>query len=212
MKKMYIACQTPSVEMKIKSEPDCSGKSETLTAVFIRHNTTEADKVRDQMIEIQSRSFTDEVEIAAEVLRLENSFSYLTGEELVEQVSAGKARFLVGKTVVATPEALKACRVQQEDDLRNLLRSQILAIKGFSGEFYELDEEGKPKPETRKELKIPDTRTALNNEELWGEASNCLNALLDVLLLSNPWSSSLARAQQNVLYNLQILSDASVKN
>lgn len=209
MKQMYIALQTPSVEMKIKSEPDCSGKSETLTAVFIRHNTTEADKVRDQMMEIQSRNFTDEVEIAAEVLRLENSFSYLTGDELAEQVAAGKARFLTGKTIVATPEALKASRVSQEKDLRNLLRSQIIALKNVPLEIQETDESGKV---TVSKLVVPDTRTALNNEELWGEASNCLNALLDVLLLSNPWSSSLARAQQNVLYNLQILSDASVKN
>lgn len=209
MKQMYIALQTPSVEMKIKSEPDCSGKSETLTAVFIRHNTTEADKIRDQMMEIQNRSFTDDVEIAAEVLRLENSFSYLTGDELAEQVAAGKARFLAGKTVVATSEALKASRVSQENDLRNLLRSQIIALKNVPLEIQETDESGKV---TTSKLIVPDTRTALNNEELWGEASNCLNALLDVLLLSNPWSSSLARAQQNVLYNLQILSDASVKN
>ena len=209
MKQMYIALQTPSVEMKIKSEPDCSGKSETLTAVFIRHNTTEADKVRDQMMEIQSRSFTDEVEIAAEVLRLEGSFNYLTGDDLEVQVTAGKARFLAGKTVLATPAALKAARVQQENDLRNLLRSQIIALKNVPLEIQETDEAGKV---TTSKLVVPDTRTALNNEELWGEAANCLNALLDVLLLSNPWSSSLARAQQNVLYNLQILSDASVKN
>jgi hypothetical protein len=209
MKQMYIALQTPSVEMKIKSEPDCSGKSETLTAVFIRHNTTEADKVRDQMMEIQNRNFTDEVEIAAEVLRLENSFSYLTGEELTEKVDTGKTRFLVGKTVVATPEALKVCRVSKENALLNLLRSQIIALKNVPLEIQETDESGKV---TISKLVIPDTRTATNNEELWGEASNCLNALLDVLLLSNPWSSSLARAQQNVLYNLQILSDASVKN
>lgn len=209
MKQMYIALQTPSVEMKIKSEPDCSGKSETLTAVFIRHNTTEADKVRDKMMEIQSRSYTDEIEIAAEVLRLENSFSYLTGDELTEQVATGKARFLSGKTTVATPEALKASRVSQENDLRNLLRSQIIALKTVPLEIQETDESGKV---TVSKLTVPDTRTALNNEELWGEATNCLNALLDVLLLSNPWSSSLARAQQNVLYNLQILSDASVKN
>jgi len=209
MKQMYIALQTPSVEMKIKSEPDCSGKSETLTAVFIRHNTTEADKVRDQMTEIQSRSFTDEVEIAAEVTRLENSFSYLTGDDLEIQVTAGKLRFLTGKTVLSTPEVLKASRVQQENDLRNLLRSQIIALKNVPLEIQETDEAGKV---TTSKLGVPDTRTALNNEELWGDASNCLNALLDVLLLSNPWSSSLARAQQNVLYNLQILSDASVKN
>lgn len=209
MKQMYIALQTPSVEMKIKSEPDCSGKSESLTAVFIRHNTTEADKVRDKMIEIQNRSFTDEVEITAEVLRLENNFSYLTGDELAEQVAAGKTRFLAGKTIMTTPEALKASRVQQENDLRNLLRSQIIALKSVPLEIQETDESGKV---TTSKLIVPDTRTALNNEELWGEASNCLNALLDVLLLSNPWSSSLARAQQNVLYNLQILTDASVKN
>ena len=209
MKRMYIALQTPSVEMKIKSEPDCSGKSETLTAVFIRHNTTEADKVRDKMMEIQSRSFTDETEIAAEVLRLENSFSYLVGDELAEQVATGKARFLVGKTFVATPGELKTSRVQQENDLRNLLRSQIIALKNVPLEIQETDESGKV---AVSKLVVPDTRTALNNEELWGEAANCLNALLDVLLLSNPWSSSLARAQQNVLYNLQILSDASVKN
>ena len=209
MKQMYIALQTPSVEMKIKSEPDCSGKVETLTAVFIRHNTTEADKVRDQMMEIQNRSYTDEVEIATEVLRLENNLSYLTGDELAEQVAAGKVRFLAGKTVVATPEALKASRVSQENALRTLLRSQIIALKNVPLEIQETDEFGKV---TTSKLVVPDTRTALNNEELWGEASNCLNALLDVLLLSNPWSSSLARAQQNVLYNLQILSDASVKN
>lgn len=209
MKKLYIACQTPSVEMKIKSEPDCSGKVETLTAVFVRHNTTEADRVRDRMMEIQSRSYTDEAETVAEVLRLENNFSYLTEDEITDQVTLGKTRFLAGKIVVATPEALKASRVQQENDLRNLLRSQIIALKNVPLEIQETDEAGKT---TVSKLVVHDTRTALNNEELWGEASNCLNALLDVLLLSNPWSSSLARAQQNVLYNLQILSDASVKN
>ena len=209
MKKLYIACQTPSVEMKIKSEPDCSGKVETLTAVFIRHNTTEADKVRDQMMSIQNHTYTDEVEIAAEVSRLENSLSYLSGEELAEQIELDKTRFLSGKTVVATPEESKRLRVAQENDLRNLLRSQIIALKNVPLEIAETDEAGKV---TTSKLVVTDTRTATNNEELWGEACNCLNALLDVLLLSNPWSSSLARAQQNVLYNLQILSDSSVKN
>ena len=209
MKKLYIACQTPSVEMKIKSEPDCSGKSETLTAVFIRHNTTEADKVRDQMMEIQNRNYTDEVEIAAEVSRLENNFSYLIGDKLTEQVAAGKTRFLVGKTLCSSSTETKTFRSLQENALRNLLRSQIIALKNVPLEIQETDEAGKV---TTSKLVVPDTRTVLNNEELWGEAANCLNALLDVLLLSNPWSSSLARAQQNVLYNLQILSDASVKN
>jgi hypothetical protein len=208
-KVLYVALQTPSVEMKIKSEPDCAGKTETLTAVFTRHNTAEAEKIRNKMADIQRQNFTDAVELAAEISRVKEYFSYLTGAELEVQVAEGKERFLAGKTFVDSPEALRISRKKQEEDLLNLLRSQIIALKNVPLEIQETDESGKV---TTSKLTVPDTRTAVDNLELWGDGANCLNALLDVLLLSNPWSSSLARAQQNVLYNLQILSDASAKN
>jgi hypothetical protein len=204
-KKLYIALQSPSVEMKIKSEPDCSGKSATLTAIFLRHDVAEAEKVRRRMADIQNRVFTDAVEVAGEVNRLEDQYSYLVDEELAKLVETGKAKFLEGKTYMDSPEALRSARLTQENDLRNLLRSQIIALKDVPLEIW--DEDGK-----MTKLTVPDTRTAVDNEELWGAGTNCLNALLDVLLLSNPWSSSLARAQQNVLYNLQLLADSVSKN
>ncbi len=208
-KQLFIALQSPTVEMKIKSEPDCSGKVETLTAVFLRHNTAEAERLRGQMTEIQRQVFTDAVELQIEVQRLESYFSYLSGAELADEVAKGKERFLTGKIFVDSPLALRAARAKQEDTLRDLMRSQIVALKNIPLEVQETDETGKT---SLSRLVVPDTRTAVDNLELWGEGTNCLNALLDVLLLSNPWSSSLARAQQNVLYNLQLLSDASTKN
>lgn len=208
-KQLFIALQSPTVEMKIKSEPDCAGKVETLTAVFRRHNTAEAERLRSQMTEIQRQVFTDAVELQVEVQRLESSFSYLSGDDLVEETSKGKERFLSGKTFVDSPAALRAARAKQEDSLRDLMRSQVVALKNVPLEIQETDEAGRV---SFSRLVVPDTRTAVDNQELWGEGANCLNALLDVLLLSNPWSSSLARAQQNVLYNLQLLSDASAKN
>jgi hypothetical protein len=209
MKKLYIALQTPSVEMKIKSEPDCSGKVETLVAVFHRHDTDGSEKIRGQMTEIQNRQFTDQGELQAETLRLENYFEYLPSEDKAEQVKLGVQNFLKDKTFLDSPEALKLARDKQQTDMRNLLRSQIIALKNVPLEIQEVDELGKV---SSSRLVVPDTRHAVDNLELWGEASNCLNALLDVLLLSNPWSSSLARAQQNVLYNLQLLSDSIAKN
>ena len=89
-KVLYVALQTPSVEMKIKSEPDCAGKTETMIAVFTRHNTTEAERIRNQMAEIQRQSFTDAVELAVEVSRLKEYFSYLTKDELDIQVVEGR--------------------------------------------------------------------------------------------------------------------------
>lgn len=209
MKKMFIALQTPSVEMKIKSEPDCTGKVETMTAVFIRHDTVEAEKIRAAMMEIQKRVFTDAEELRAEQSRLADYFSYLTGDALADAIKEGSERFTSGKTMMESPEALRAARQTQEQDLRNLLRSQIIALKNVPLEIQETTDSGRS---STIRMVVPDTRTAVDNMELWGEAANCLNALLDVLLLSNPWSSALARAQQNVLYNLQLLSDASVKN
>jgi hypothetical protein len=208
-KQLFIALQSPTVEMKIKSEPDCSGKVETLTAVFLRHNTAEAERLRSQMTEIQRQVFTDAVELQIEVQRLETYFSYLSGVELADEVAKGKERFLTGKIFVESSAALRIARAKQEDALRDLMRSQIVALKNVPLEIQETDETGKT---SLSRLVVPDTRTAVDNLELWGEGANCLNALLDVLLLSNPWSSSLARAQQNVLYNLQLLSDASTKN
>lgn len=208
-KQLFIALQTPSVEMKIKSEPDCSGKVETLTAIFRRHNTTEAERVRNKMAEIQAPVFTDAVELEAEVRKLNDYFSYLTGEELAVQIAQGKERFMSGKTFVESPEALRINRKRQEEALLDLIRSQIIGLKNVPLDIVETDETGKM---TTSRMVVPDTRNAVDNLELWGDGANCLNALLDVLLLSNPWSSALARAQQNVLYNLQILTDASVKN
>jgi hypothetical protein len=208
-KVLYVALQTPSVEMKIKSEPDCAGKTETMIAVFARHNTAEAERIRNQMAEIQRQSFTDAVELATEVSRLKEYFSYLTRDELDIQVVEGRERFLTGKTFVDSPETLRISRKKQEESLLNILRGQIIALKNVPLEIQETDESGKV---TTSKLTVPDTRIAVDNLELWGDGANCLNALLDVLLLSNPWSSSLARAQQNVLYNLQILSDATAKN
>jgi hypothetical protein len=208
-KKLFIALQTPSVEMKVKSEPDCSGKVETLTAVFLRHNTEDAQKIRNKMAKIQSEVFISEAEIFAEETRLRDSFSYLMPEELEAQVATAMARFKAGKTICSSPEAVLAAREQQEQNLRDILRSQIISLKNVPLDIQETDENGKV---SFSRLVVPDTKTATDNMELWGEGSNCLNALLDVLLLSNPWSPALARAQQNVLYNLQLLSDTVSKN
>jgi hypothetical protein len=208
-KKLFIALQTASVEMKIKSEPDCSGKSETLTAVFIRHDTRGAEGIRKQMAEIQSKVYVDAVDIEKEVLRLQNMYDYLPSAERELEVETGKARFLSGKTIAPEGTSADSLRLAQEESLRRLLRSQIIALKNVPLEIQDTDETGKV---SYSRLVIPDTRTAVDNEELWGEGANCLSALLDALLVSNPWSSSLARAQQNVLYNLQLLSDSVSKN
>ena len=208
-KKLYIALQTPSVEMKIKSEPDCSGKTSTLTAVFVRHDNQDADKYREKFLEIQNRVYVSESERAEATRKVTTDYSFLEPEELAERVARADASLIDGKTLGSDEDA-KILRDRQVSDLRAFVKSQIIALKDVPLEVEETDETtGKVSMTT---LKVPDTRTATKNEELWGDAENCLSALLDALLLSNPWSSSLIRALHKVFYNLNLGADAEVKN
>lgn len=209
MKKLYIVCQTPSVEMKVKSEPDCSGKTATLTAVFIRHDNKASEEFREKFLEIQGREFVSESERNLHRRKLELDFSYLSGDSLTEAVTQAETSFLSGKTLGSDEETLVS-RELQLSDLRTFVKSQVIALKDVPLEIQETDEvSGKV---TVTKLVVPDTRTAADNLELWGEASNCLSALLDALLLSNPWSSALIRSLHKVFYNLNLGAEAEAKN
>ena len=209
MKKLYLVLQTPSVEMKVKSEPDCSGKTATLTAVFIRHDNKASEEFREKFREIQGREFVSDSELALYRRKLELDLSYLSGESFAEAVIQAETSFLKGKTLGSDAETT-AARELQLADLRAFVKSQVVALKDVPLEIQETDEvSGKT---TISKLVVPDTRTAADNMELWGEATNCLSALLDALLLSNPWSSALFRSLHKVFYNLNLGAEAEAKN
>lgn len=62
-------------------------------------------------------------------------------------------------------------------------------------------------------LKVPDTRRAKDNADLWGDADNCLSFLLDMYLRSTPWRSAFIEGYMDSLVNSKELSSsAKLKN
>lgn len=59
---------------------------------------------------------------------------------------------------------------------------------------------------------VEDTKKAKSDDELWGDSSNCLDFLLDMVLDSTPWSSPILQAQFQVLTNTAISQKAEIKN
>lgn len=91
-------------------------------------------------------------------------------------------------------------------NMRAFIKAEIVAVKQVPLKLQD-EETGKVS-----ERKIPDSRTAKDEPELWGEADNCLAFLLDMLLQSTPWSSAITTALYSVLTNTQLGKDAEAKN
>jgi hypothetical protein len=90
--------------------------------------------------------------------------------------------------------------------IRNFIKDEIVSLQKVPL-MLKNDETGKVTS-----IEVPDTKAAKDNEELWGEASNCLDFLLDMILASTPWSSSLISSIYSVLTNMNLGADAEVKN
>ena len=74
-------------------------------------------------------------------------------------------------------EAIKAFFVEKETAIKAATKADIIALKGFP--LQEVDDiTGEVT-----QIIIEDSRTVLDNPELWGEAGNCLDFLLDILLV-----------------------------
>lgn len=91
-------------------------------------------------------------------------------------------------------------------NMRNFLKEEILYLRDVT---LFVQAEGASKLTKRV---VADTRAVKDDEELWGDASNCLDFLLDLLLATTPWSSPFTTAFYAVSTNMTLGEDASGKN
>jgi hypothetical protein len=169
---IYIALQSPSVILTVKSAKDCEGKTAKMDVEFKRYPADEAD------------------------VKL-SEFEKLINDKSANIFAEDSADIIIEK---------KAQQVLNAAAIRNWVKGEVLSLQKVPL-LSKDDTTGKVTS-----LVIADTRVAKDNEELWGEASNCLDFLLDMVLASTPWSSSFITSVYSVLTNMNLGVDAEVKN
>jgi len=169
---IFIALQTPTVTLPVKSNKDCAGLTAKLFAEFKRYGSDEAD----EKIAALDAIIHDE---AAKIFSTDS-----------EEIKAEK----------------KLLQKRNSQAIRDFIKGEIVSLQKIPL-LRKDDDTGKVTP-----FEVSDTRNAKDNTELWGEASNCLDFLLDMLLASTPWSSSFITALYSVLTNMNLGAAAEVKN